>query len=665
MNLLPKTKEEFSRTDYWDSFFRNRGSKSFEWYGEYHDLYSYLNKYIKKSDNILITGCGNSDLGANLHDAGFKDITNIDTSKVVIKQMKEKYKEKTSLAYLQMDALDTTFENENFNVILDKGTLDALMPDCHEATLKNIRKYFEEINRITKISGRYICISLLQEHILQIILEYFPSNNWMFRVIRCLEAEQNAVNNGEKLTPVFIVICIKFKSLQKQILEVNMSSNDKMQRFESIDQVKEAVLNTQRALFICSSLQQRSIEAENEVSFDLYEADSSKLKYTVYVVDIIPDKKNTSYAAFIVPQGRESEWLFSTKNGRKKLASISRCNRLLVVTMHRGLNYGSIEDIQKDLGDIIRDTTPVNSKNNKIPCLSLGEDGIGSRQVIHEGFTKTSGGYIIEDVEMEKKKYRRLYFLSNQLVIQSEAKLISYKNRKGILKDKPDLTNLTCTHHFYMVLAASIACDNERNASVAVLGVGGGGLCSFLNKYKSKMRIIGVEIDPEIIEIATNWFGLQRNNTLEIRCQDGLRYLKEVCDEGSTLNAVLFDIDNKDSSIGMSCPPKEFLEEEVLDNVRKIIAEAGLFILNMVIRDESLLEPLVNKLKEKFKRISSFKNDEELNEIYICSNRSSEISKEQLTAAVNQLNAYFKKNNNSDQVLDLNHDILDKYINIV
>lgn len=32
MNLLPKTKEEFSRTDYWDSFFRNRGSKSFEWY---------------------------------------------------------------------------------------------------------------------------------------------------------------------------------------------------------------------------------------------------------------------------------------------------------------------------------------------------------------------------------------------------------------------------------------------------------------------------------------------------------------------------------------------------------------------------------------------------------------------------------------------------------
>lgn len=32
MNLLPKTHEEFSQVDYWNTFFKKRGKKHFEWY---------------------------------------------------------------------------------------------------------------------------------------------------------------------------------------------------------------------------------------------------------------------------------------------------------------------------------------------------------------------------------------------------------------------------------------------------------------------------------------------------------------------------------------------------------------------------------------------------------------------------------------------------------
>lgn len=31
MNLLPKCHEEFSKKDYWDTFFKTRGKKAFEW----------------------------------------------------------------------------------------------------------------------------------------------------------------------------------------------------------------------------------------------------------------------------------------------------------------------------------------------------------------------------------------------------------------------------------------------------------------------------------------------------------------------------------------------------------------------------------------------------------------------------------------------------------
>lgn len=39
MNLLPKSNEEFSQKDYWDSFFQKRGIKAFEWFVYFATLF--------------------------------------------------------------------------------------------------------------------------------------------------------------------------------------------------------------------------------------------------------------------------------------------------------------------------------------------------------------------------------------------------------------------------------------------------------------------------------------------------------------------------------------------------------------------------------------------------------------------------------------------------
>lgn len=92
MNLLPKSRQEFTQTDYWNSFFQKRGKKSFEWfdkissiysnisyifllvcrYGEYPELCGHLHKYIKSTDKVLNVGCGNSKLCMDLYDVGYK-----------------------------------------------------------------------------------------------------------------------------------------------------------------------------------------------------------------------------------------------------------------------------------------------------------------------------------------------------------------------------------------------------------------------------------------------------------------------------------------------------------------------------------------------------------------------------------------------------------------
>jgi hypothetical protein len=44
---------------------------------------------------------------------------------------------------------------------------------------------------------------------------------------------------------------------------------------------------------------------------------------------------------------------------------------------------------------------------------------------------------------------------------------------------------------------------------------------------------------------------------------------------GLKFSIVMFDVDNKDTSLGMSCPPKEFVSEDVIADVKKILSEDG------------------------------------------------------------------------------------------
>lgn len=49
---------------------------------------------MRKDDNILMVGCGNSRLSEDMFDDGFTTLTNIDVSRVVIDQMVARYRYK-------------------------------------------------------------------------------------------------------------------------------------------------------------------------------------------------------------------------------------------------------------------------------------------------------------------------------------------------------------------------------------------------------------------------------------------------------------------------------------------------------------------------------------------------------------------------------------------
>ncbi|CAH0726326.1 unnamed protein product, partial [Brenthis ino] len=635
MNLLPKSHKEFSEKDYWNKFFKKRGNKAFEWYGEYLELCAHLHKYIKQVDTILIPGCGNSSLSADLYDVGYRNITNIDVSEVVIKQMNAVNVHRTNMKFIFMDALNTTFENDEFNVVLDKGTLDALMPDDLEETNIRINKYFAEIKRILKMGGRFICISLLQSHILNKLLSFFCDKLWMFRIVRCHEAEEKNAENGDGSTlPVFVVVATKFKEMPKLILEVCMAG-DKMQRLESVEDIKACIKSVQDTAFITNGLARTSLDGEDEVTLDLMQPGEDIPRYTLYIVDQKRSQAINKYAVFIVPQGRESEWLFGTPAGRRQLQDSARFGRLVVAVLRRGHLFQSLDAVKEELAHSAKMLVP-NGFSGQIPFLSLGSD-VGRRVKVHEGSSKVSGDFVVEDVDVEGSTYRRLVFLENQFLVQSEAKLKTVK-RKNKTKLVVDFGHISLYHSF-MCVGIPV-----NSTNVAVLGLGGGSLCMFLKKCYGNLKVTAVDLDPAMLEVAKNHFELEVDDRLEVQIIDGLDFLKDGAANGKQYDAVMFDMDSKDRTLGLSCPPAPFLHDEVLRDVDTLLTNDGHFILNLVCRDTSLQETIMETLKRHFKHLATVKLYEEVNEIVFATN-SKNYTLENLEATARHLNVTARQRN--------------------
>ncbi|THD18033.1 Methyltransferase protein 13 [Fasciola hepatica] len=177
--LLPKTTEDFNKREYWERFFQSR-QNTFEWYGDFLQHSRFFTKYIRKADRALVVGCGNSDLGLMIFEKlNVGDVTNIDISETIIRQMRQKHCSRKIRAGLTYECMDVFTIEDNiksgrmhpFSCVLDKGTLDAIHSgDNSDSDATNM---FRNIDSALSLMGRYIILTLAQEHIVHSICNYF------------------------------------------------------------------------------------------------------------------------------------------------------------------------------------------------------------------------------------------------------------------------------------------------------------------------------------------------------------------------------------------------------------------------------------------------------------------------------------------------------------
>ena len=162
-NVMTKVKE-YAKREYWDE--RYNSEEHFEWLQSFSTLKSTylphlsttllsLNK-SKSEIKILHIGCGNSTLSVSLYEEGFENITNVDYSEVVIHNMREKY-EKThpNMTWITMDCRQMQFDDNEFDVVIDKATLDAI--SC--GGVESVQQVAAQVHRVLRPAHPFLLIT--------------------------------------------------------------------------------------------------------------------------------------------------------------------------------------------------------------------------------------------------------------------------------------------------------------------------------------------------------------------------------------------------------------------------------------------------------------------------------------------------------------------------
>ncbi|XP_010850392.1 PREDICTED: methyltransferase-like protein 13 isoform X2 [Bison bison bison] len=555
------------------------------------------------------------------------------------------------MSFLKMDMTQMEFPDASFQVVLDKGTLDAVLTDEEEKTLQQVDRMLAEVGRVLQVGGRYLCISLAQAHVLKKAVGHFSREGWMVRVHQVASSQDQLLEAEPRFSlPVFAFIMTKFRPVTGsalQIFELCAQEQGKPVRLESAEQLAEAVRERQQYAWLCSQLYRKA--GLGSVSLDLCNGDTGEPRYTLHVVDspTVKPSRDNHFAIFIIPQGRETEWLFGMEEGRKQLAASAGFRRLITVALHRGQQYEGMDSIQAELSARVMELAPAGMPAQlQVPFLSVGGD-IGVRIVQHQACSPLSGDYVIEDVQGGDKRYfRRLIFLSNRNVVQSEARLlqdVSHRAQKKRKKDRKkhrpadtpedlpaaqgqsiDKSYLCCEHHKAMIAGLALLKNPEllleTPLALLVVGLGGGSLPLFIHDHFPKSCIHAVEIDPSMLEVATQWFGFSQSDRMKVHIADGLDFITRLAEEEARphYDVIMFDVDSKDPTLGMSCPPPAFVAQLFLQKVKSILTPEGVFILNLVCRDLGLKDSVLAGLKAVFPLLYVRRIEGEVNEILFC-----------------------------------------------
>ncbi len=163
---------------------------------------------------------------------------------------------------------------------------------------------------------------------------------------------------------------------------------------------------------------------------------------------------------------------------------------------------------------------------------------------------------------------------------------INYVNGKKVLDSKNTSYSYGNLQKVWDKVLQKIQMTGEERT--LILGMGAGSSIALLReKYKHTGKIVAIELDPVIIEIADTEFGIRPGKDLQIECMDAAEYVIRKTRKFELILIDLF-IDDK--------VPGKFLSREFWKAIAGKTAEKGKIIFN-AFEDENKLAVIREELE--------------------------------------------------------------------
>jgi spermidine synthase len=197
----------------------------------------------------------------------------------------------------------------------------------------------------------------------------------------------------------------------------------------------------------------------------------------------------------------------------------------------------------------------------------------------------------------------------------------------------PHVLRFTYLQHMF----ASYLLQPEQSR-VMIVGLGGGSMVHFLQKYDPKVKIEAVEIDPVVVELAERFFSVRQNENVRLVVADAFDFLKRTQSRYDVIYMDAFlkpSAGTDDTGVPLRLRTQEFYRE-----IQKLLTENGSVIFNINPHDQ--MQQDIAVISESFPQTYVFSLPGSEGVVVVGSLQPERLTAAQLKTAGKQIDDRFK-----------------------
>lgn len=208
----------------------------------------------------------------------------------------------------------------------------------------------------------------------------------------------------------------------------------------------------------------------------------------------------------------------------------------------------------------------------------------------------------------------------------SEIQLVFFDGISNEIQSRMDPTKpLHLISPYSQAMMLSLAWQREPQR-VCIIGLGGGRIPLVLHTCYPQTQIDCIETDPDVVEVAQEYFGVVFDETLRAFVADGRTFLQK------NASASPYDIIMIDISDGDGCSPSSLSTREFFEECRHYLEEDGIVAINLLTSDASFL-PKIHTMATCFSRTTCLPVQNWRNTVFFASHNNGILHDEVLEEA--------------------------------